>query len=141
MVRSDGLKNTSPRILPASARRSGVSCSRPASASRSMISARSKSARSRKRFMRPDSRSDGGERFAQPIDVTFVEDVCGQQSQYLRIAAGAGEDAFLEQRRVHLLGGAGGLEAEQETRSLHPGDGSNQAMGANVRRYLTHVGK
>ena len=54
-VRSDGLKNTRPRIFPARARGSGC-CSRcRASASRSRISSREKSARSRKRFIVPSA--------------------------------------------------------------------------------------
>src|SRR5579862_9426827 len=112
-VRSDGLKNTSPRIFPASARRCGAFSSRSASASKSRISARSKSARSRKRFMQPHSCGNGRERFTQTIDVTFVQDVGRQQSQHLWIAARTCENAFFEECRVHFFGGPGGLEAEQ----------------------------
>ena len=89
-VRSDGLKNTSPRILLASARGSGLSCSACASASRSRTCSRLKSGEIKKALH--------ADIFARAslkrIHVAFVQDVGRQQTQNVRIAAGAGEDVL-----------------------------------------------
>src|ERR1700730_10359757 len=80
-VRNEGLKNTKPKTLFASARGCGSSCSAWANFSRSRIWSRLKSARSINRFMcRSSSCGDLRERVAQDIDMAFVQYVGRQEA-------------------------------------------------------------
>ena len=57
----------------------------------------------------------------QGVDVLVLEDERRQQAHDVRIAAGAGEDAALEQLRLDLLGRPRGAQPEQEACALHVG--------------------
>ena len=73
--------------------------------------------------------------------MALVQYVRRQQSQNVRIAAGAGENIFRKQSRLYFLGGPRGLESQQKSRALHAGDRADDAAGTDVGGDLTHIGE
>src|SRR5215471_13457649 len=119
-VRSDGLKNSSDRTLPSSARGSGLRSSRAAREIRSSISSREKSARSLKRRIGQVLQRSG-----EPLHV--------------RGGARAGQDVAREQRVAHGRRLRLRLQAEQEAAALHAHDRPDDTGRADRGADRAHV--
>ena len=129
-VRSDGLKNSRPRIFPASACGSGWLLQ--AFGERQQLDdLLARQVRQVEEVVHAELQID--QRGAQPVDVFLFEYEGGQQAQDRRIACGAGEDVPGQQRLLHILGGFVELAARAEI----PGPGS-RSTGPTLqvsRRY------
>src|SRR4051812_48293924 len=128
-VRSEGLKNSRPRIFPASACGSGRTCSRSASCNSSTTCSRDRSARSRKFCI-------GLKIFqcrAQPVDVFLFEYEGGQQTQNGWISRRARQDVLGQQRLLYFLGRFVEPQPMQETQSLEVHHRAHLAGPAQVR--------
>src|SRR5690348_10057462 len=125
-VRSDGLKNSSDKTLPSSARGSGLASSRAASAMSSLISSREKSARSLKRRIGQFLQG-----LRQALYVFGREYERRQEPQHVRIGAVADEDIAREQGIADGRGLWLRLQAEQETAALDALDGPDAARRAD----------
>src|SRR5277367_2682194 len=73
--------------------------------------------------------------------MAFIQNVCRQQAQYVRIAAGTREDVLGQERGLHFFGGARCFQTQQEACTLHAGDGADDAARADVGRYLADIGQ
>ena len=96
-------------------------------------SSREKSARSRKRCIAlSPPMSSSAARSSSTCGA--LEDERRQQPQDVGIGAGAGENAALEQRRMHLLGRPRGAQSEQKPLALMGDHRADQAAAADLRR-------
>ena len=136
-VRSEGFMNRSPSTLPASARRCGLS----------LQGLREREQIEDLRALEIGQIQEAlhaeivARRRAQLVDVPFVHDVGRQQPKHVRIAAGAGQNSLLHQRRLHFLGGTRGLQPEEQSRALNTRDRPHQTVRADVVGHLPHVGE
>src|SRR5215471_7009865 len=133
-VRNEGLKNSSDRTLPSSARGSGLRSSRAAREIRSSISSREKSARSLKRRIGQVLQRSG-----EPLHVLGGKNQRRQQPQHVRVGARAGQDVAREQRVAHDRRLRLRLQAEQEAAALHAHDRPDDAGRADRGADRAHV--
>ena len=86
-------------------------------------------------------RYQSGECLCEVVHVIFLEYEWCEDSEYIRVGAGAGKNVMFEQRVPHLGGRAIADQAEQQAHALDPEYRAHNALFADLRLAGTHVGE
>ncbi len=134
-MRSDGLKNNRPRILPGERPRLGLLLQPPRELQQRQHLVPLEIRQVEEAFHAGSSRSARG----QQVDVLLLENERRQQAQHVRVGGRAGENAALEQLRLHLLRRPRGAQPDQKPGALVAAHRTCDAGGADVGADAPHA--